>query len=369
MGRDERRAPRPQGRARPEGDPERDRPRGLHRRGLLRTGQAGDGPDPRGRHGPPRAEARGRAGPGDGAPVARRGRRRVRLQDDPGRPEQHRLGDGRPGDPGQPRRGRDRRPDHPVRVRHVLEPRRGGQGERLEDAPALPPEVGAAAGPGRHDAVVDDRADRQVELGAVERLEFDGLHRQALSEMDPKKRDQLYKQMQDRMEASGAFVWLTNGDPGAHVPQLDRAGHDARRPAAPRLGVPARRLARRRGRGTGFPSVCTSFYATDDLWWAPDALLLPGRTGTMPRTRCSHHPGRPCRGGGRRRAPGARGRGTSCTCRAAAGTALQNRATPRSYSTRGSTRSPGGSSRRHGPRAEGPSRADAYVDGGMGRYI
>jgi peptide/nickel transport system substrate-binding protein len=41
--------------------------------------------------------------------------------------------------------------------------------------------------------------------------EFDSLHRQALSEMDPKKREQLYKQMQDRMEASGAFVWLTNG--------------------------------------------------------------------------------------------------------------------------------------------------------------
>ena len=41
--------------------------------------------------------------------------------------------------------------------------------------------------------------------------EFDSMHRQALSEMDPKKRDQLYKQMQDRMEASGAFVWLTNG--------------------------------------------------------------------------------------------------------------------------------------------------------------
>jgi peptide/nickel transport system substrate-binding protein len=41
--------------------------------------------------------------------------------------------------------------------------------------------------------------------------EFDNLHRQGLSEMDPKKREQLYKQMQDRMEASGAFMWLTNG--------------------------------------------------------------------------------------------------------------------------------------------------------------
>jgi peptide/nickel transport system substrate-binding protein len=41
--------------------------------------------------------------------------------------------------------------------------------------------------------------------------EFDGLHKQALSEMDAKKREQLYKLMQDRMEQSGAFVWLTNG--------------------------------------------------------------------------------------------------------------------------------------------------------------
>jgi hypothetical protein len=27
--------------------------------------------------------------------------------------------------------------------------------------------------------------------------------------MDPQKREQLYKQMQDRMESSGTFVWLT----------------------------------------------------------------------------------------------------------------------------------------------------------------
>jgi len=41
--------------------------------------------------------------------------------------------------------------------------------------------------------------------------EFDKLHLQALSEMDTKKRELLYRQMQDRMESSGAFVWLTNG--------------------------------------------------------------------------------------------------------------------------------------------------------------
>ena len=37
------------------------------------------------------------------------------------------------------------------------------------------------------------------------------MHKQALSEMDPKKRGDLFLRMQDRMEESGAFVWLTNG--------------------------------------------------------------------------------------------------------------------------------------------------------------
>jgi peptide/nickel transport system substrate-binding protein len=41
--------------------------------------------------------------------------------------------------------------------------------------------------------------------------EFAGMHKQALSEMDVKKRGELFLRMQDRMEESGAFVWLTNG--------------------------------------------------------------------------------------------------------------------------------------------------------------
>ena len=41
--------------------------------------------------------------------------------------------------------------------------------------------------------------------------EFAAMHKQALSEMDPKKRTDLFLRMQDRMEESGAFIWLTNG--------------------------------------------------------------------------------------------------------------------------------------------------------------
>ena len=41
--------------------------------------------------------------------------------------------------------------------------------------------------------------------------EFAAMHKQALSEMDPKKRADLFLRMQDRMEESGAFIWLTNG--------------------------------------------------------------------------------------------------------------------------------------------------------------
>ena len=41
--------------------------------------------------------------------------------------------------------------------------------------------------------------------------EYDTLHVAGLSELDPKKRDQLYRRMQDLMEESGAYIFLTHG--------------------------------------------------------------------------------------------------------------------------------------------------------------
>jgi peptide/nickel transport system substrate-binding protein len=40
--------------------------------------------------------------------------------------------------------------------------------------------------------------------------EFDDLHKKALVERDPAKRDEMYKRMQDLMEDSGAFVFITH---------------------------------------------------------------------------------------------------------------------------------------------------------------
>ena len=40
--------------------------------------------------------------------------------------------------------------------------------------------------------------------------EFGELHKQGLAERDPAKRDALYKRMQDLMEESGAYLFLTN---------------------------------------------------------------------------------------------------------------------------------------------------------------
>ena len=41
--------------------------------------------------------------------------------------------------------------------------------------------------------------------------EFGDLYKQALTELDPAKRDTMYKRMQDLMEESGAYVFLTHG--------------------------------------------------------------------------------------------------------------------------------------------------------------
>jgi peptide/nickel transport system substrate-binding protein len=41
--------------------------------------------------------------------------------------------------------------------------------------------------------------------------EFATMHKASLIELDEKKRGELFRKMQDRMENSGAFVWLTNG--------------------------------------------------------------------------------------------------------------------------------------------------------------
>jgi peptide/nickel transport system substrate-binding protein len=41
--------------------------------------------------------------------------------------------------------------------------------------------------------------------------EYDGLHEQALLEPDPAKRQAMYVRMQDLMEESGAYVFLTHG--------------------------------------------------------------------------------------------------------------------------------------------------------------
>lgn len=41
--------------------------------------------------------------------------------------------------------------------------------------------------------------------------EFAAMHKASLVEVDQKKRGELFVKMQDRMEGSGAFVWLTNG--------------------------------------------------------------------------------------------------------------------------------------------------------------
>jgi peptide/nickel transport system substrate-binding protein len=40
--------------------------------------------------------------------------------------------------------------------------------------------------------------------------EFDDLHKKALVERDPAKRDEMYKHMQDLMEDSGAYVFITH---------------------------------------------------------------------------------------------------------------------------------------------------------------
>ena len=41
--------------------------------------------------------------------------------------------------------------------------------------------------------------------------EFGRLHEQGLHERDPQKRDVLYRHMQDLMEESGAYLFLTHG--------------------------------------------------------------------------------------------------------------------------------------------------------------
>jgi peptide/nickel transport system substrate-binding protein len=41
--------------------------------------------------------------------------------------------------------------------------------------------------------------------------EYDQLHEQALAETDPGKRHAMYVRMQDLMEESGAYVFLTHG--------------------------------------------------------------------------------------------------------------------------------------------------------------
>ena len=116
-----------------------------------------------------------------------------------------------PGDPGQPGRRGHPGGDQALRVGDLRVPGRRGKGYRLEEHPALPPEVGAPPDPAN---MMQWFLPEQIGLWNWERWndpEFAGMHKQALSEMDPKKRGDLFLRMQDRMEESGAFVWLTNG--------------------------------------------------------------------------------------------------------------------------------------------------------------
>ena len=89
--------------------------------------------------------------------------------------------------------------------------------------------------------------------------EYDQLHEKALAESDPPKRSAMYVRMQDLMEQSGAYVFLTHG-----VNALLHRNHlkpvfspDGNRMMLRR--VPARLTARcpqaRRRRGAGRPSA------------------------------------------------------------------------------------------------------------------
>ncbi len=138
-------------------------------------------------------------------------------------------GDGRPDRPGQPRRCRHQGRDHPARFRPVLEPRPRIQGRGVEEPAAvddalplprpIPPTPSSGSSRTRSASGTGSAGPTRSSKSCGPR---------ASAKTDNDKREEIYLRMQEIMEDTGAYVWITC-DPLVLRPQRQ----DRARPSIP----------------------------------------------------------------------------------------------------------------------------------------
>ncbi len=131
---------------------------------------------------------------------------------------------------GQPCRCRHQGRHHSARFRPVLESRPRVEGRRMEDPATVVDALPHVARSVRRHPVVHQEPGRHLELGALVAIRsIEELWIKGFAETDTAKREEIYLRMQEIMEDTGAYVWITH-DPLNYVhsekivPEFDTGG-------------------------------------------------------------------------------------------------------------------------------------------------